>query len=648
MRRTTGKSLAVAMVLLLLFSLLPTGAFAANEWQPNTAYNVGDLVTYNGSTYKCLQSHTSLVGWEPPRVPALWQLTNNDGGDTQAPNAPTNLTSPAQTSTSIALSWTASTDNIGVTEYEIYRGSAKVGSTPTTSYTDTGLAADTSYSYTVKAKDAAGNLSNASNALTVKTKPNSETPDQVAPSAPSNLTSPAQTSTSITLTWTASTDNVGVVGYDIYRGGSKVGSSTTTSYSDMGLTANTSYTYTVKARDLAGNVSAASNALTVKTKTDSNPGSHKIVAYYTAWSTYARNYQIADIDASKLTHINYGFANISGGEIVVGDTYADTDKFFPGDCWDPGCKRGNFNQLTKLKEKYPHLKTLISVGGWTWSGGFSDAAATDASRTRFADSAVRFVREYGFDGVDLDWEFPVSGGLNPGRPEDKQNFTLLLQKVREKLDAAGQADGKRYLLTIASGSGPSYYETNTEIDKVKDYLDWINIMTYDYHGSWETVSGHNAPLYADPSDPSPQRDTFNIDATVNGYLRKGVPASKLVLGMPFYGRGWAGCSTANNGQFQSCTGASQGTWENGVFDFSDLEANYINKNGYTRYWNNTSKVPYLYNPSNKVFISYDDAESIGYKTSYLKSKGLAGAMFWELSGDRNKTLLNKLYQDLHS
>ncbi|SEN14635.1 glycosyl hydrolase family 18 protein [Lihuaxuella thermophila] len=546
------KTLAMALALVLLIGILPAGVFAASGWAPNVAYKTGDIVTYGGSTYKCLQSHTSLPGWEPPNAPALWSLQSPGGvGDTQAP------------------------------------------------------------------------------------------------SAPGNLASPSQTASSISLTWTASTDNVGVTGYDVFRGTQKVGSSTATSYTDTGLTPDTSYTYTVKARDAAGNVSAASNALTVKTKAGDGGGTpgKKIVAYYPGWATYGRNYQVMDIDASKITHLNYAFANVVNGEVVVGDTYADTDKFFPGDCWDPGCKRGNFNQLTKLKQKYPHLKTLISVGGWTWSGGFSDAALTDASRTKFADSAVRFIRTWGFDGVDIDWEYPVSGGSQNGRPEDKQNFTLLLQKLREKLDAAGREDGKHYLLTIASGAGPTYLQ-NTELGKAEDYLDFINIMTYDFHGGWEKTSGHHAPLYADPADPFPNKATFHVNAAVEGHLHAGVPASKIVLGLPFYGRGWTGCSTAGNGQYQSCTGTPQGTWEAGVFDFSDLEANYINKNGYTRYWNDVSKVPYLFNPSNGTFITYDDVESIGYKTSFLKTKGLGGAMFWELSSDRNKTLLNKVYNDL--
>ena len=409
-------------------------------------------------------------------------------------------------------------------------------------------------------------------------------------------------------------------------------------------------------------------------------GSSKIIGYYPSWGAYGRNYQVYDIDASKVTHINYAFAdicwngihgnpdptgpnpqtwscqdevgtiNVPNGTIVMGDPWIDAQKSNPGDTWDEPLK-GNFKQLIKLKQANPNLKTIISVGGWTWSNRFSDVAASAATRETFANSAVDFLRKYQFDGVDLDWEYPVSGGLagNSYRPEDKQNYTLLLQAVRQKLDAAGAADGKTYLLTIASGAGPDFIQ-NTELAGIAQAVDWINIMTYDMNGGWQTISGHNAPLYYDPAAGSanlPNAAAFNVDAAVTAYFAAGVPANKLVLGVPFYGRGWAGCQATGNGQYQSCTGTAQvGTWEKGVFDFNDLEANYIGKNGYMRYWNDTAKVPYLYNSSNGTFITYDDTESMGYKASYLKSKGLAGAMFWEFSGDRNKTLLNKLASDL--
>nr|WP_235440476.1 glycosyl hydrolase family 18 protein [Paenibacillus sp. DMB20] len=411
--------------------------------------------------------------------------------------------------------------------------------------------------------------------------------------------------------------------------------------------------------------------------------SYKMVGYYPSWAAYGRNYNVSDIDPGKMTHINYAFAdicwngrhgnpdpaspnpstwtcqdensqtiNVPNGTIVLGDPWIDTGKRFPGDAWDQPYA-GNINQLNKLKKINPNLKTIISVGGWSWSNRFSDVAASQVTRETFANSAVDFLRKYNFDGVDLDWEYPVGGGLagNSARPEDKQNYTLLLQEIRNKLDAAEKTDGKDYLLTIASGASENY-KNNTELGNIGAVVDWINIMTYDFNGGWQKISAHNAPLYFDPAAETakvPHASAFNVDAGVQGHLSAGVPSSKIVLGVAFYGRGWDGVPSVGNGQYQTGTGPSQaGTWENGSFDFNDLEANYINKNGYTRYWNDASKVPYLYNPSLKRFISYDDASSLGHKTDYIKQKGLGGAMFWELSGDRNKTLLNKLNSDLNN
>ncbi|MBW4081116.1 glycosyl hydrolase family 18 protein [Paenibacillus sp. S150] len=425
------------------------------------------------------------------------------------------------------------------------------------------------------------------------------------------------------------------------------------------------------------------STLGTSVKTANAAAGYKLVGYYASWAAYGRAYNVTDIDPAQMNVINYAFADICwngvhgnpdptgpnpatwtcqneqgqtisvpNGTIVLGDPWIDAQKSFGDDKWDDPIK-GNLKQLWKLKEKNPSLKTVISVGGWTWSNRFSDVAATAATREVFANSAVDFIRKYQMDGVDLDWEYPVSGGLagNSYRAEDKQNYVLLLQKIREKLNAAGTADGKTYLLTIASGAGPAYIQNNN-LSAIAAVVDWINIMTYDFNGSWNTTTGHNAPLYYDPAaassgltDPA----NYNIDKAVTSYLENGVPANKLVLGMPFYGRGWGGAPSTGNGQYQVSAGISNtGTWEKGSYDFYDLEANYINKNGYTRYWNNTSKVPYLYNPSNQTFISYDDVESFGYKTSYIKTKGLAGAMFWETSGDRNKTLQNKLNADLGS
>lgn len=385
-------------------------------------------------------------------------------------------------------------------------------------------------------------------------------------------------------------------------------------------------------------------------------GPRHVVGYYTAWSVYGRDFHVADIDASHLTHINYAFANVSNdGECILGDAYADTQKFYTAtDDWnDPaGTLRGNFNQLLELKKKHPHLKTLISVGGWSWSTNFSDAAYTQESREKFARSCVAFMKKYGFDGVDIDWEYPVSGGLasNKNRPEDKHNYTHLLQDLRTELDKAEAADGKEYLLTIAAPAGPAIV-ANYELDAIHQSLDWINVMAYDYHGSWENKTDHNAPLYAGTHDVfSFTPAELSVSSTLNSYLAGGVPAHKLILGVPFYGRGWSGVPAANNGLSQSGPNAANGTWEAGIFDYKDLVQNYLSAgSGYTRYWDDTAKVPWLYNPATGIMISYDDVESMRYKVDFATDKNLAGVMFWELSSDTagQDSLLGTIYDRLN-
>ncbi|CAF1533074.1 unnamed protein product [Rotaria magnacalcarata] len=378
-----------------------------------------------------------------------------------------------------------------------------------------------------------------------------------------------------------------------------------------------------------------------------------IVAYFAAWSIYSRSYFVADIPGDKITHINYAFANIgSDGRLALGDAWADVEKAFSGDTWDQPL-RGNFNQLLRLKQRYPHLQTLISVGGWTWSGKFSDVALTTASRSKFAQSCVEFVQKYSFDGVDLDWEYPVSGGLsgNIVRPEDKQNYVLLLKELREQLDIAGNADGKRYLLTVATGAGTERIG-DMDLSGMSTYLDWINVMTYDFHGGWDTKTGHNAPMYKNDAEtatdisPSFIKSRYNCHAAIQAYIAANVPRSKLIMGLGLYGRGWQGItSTAQNGFSQPASSQlPMGTWENGIFDYDHLKKSFLPT--YTRYWDDASKVPFLFNPSTGIWISYDDLESISLKNNYIKQEQLGGAMFWELSGDRSAELVGATFAAL--
>ena len=448
-------------------------------------------------------------------------------------------------------------------------------------------------------------------------------PDRTPPTVPSNLKAVTITDTTATLSWNASTDNVGVKSYDIYINNSCLSSCVSTTYTVNGLIPSTTYKFYIKAKDAKGNLSASSNIITVNTaaSTTTTGSKTKMVGYYAAWAAYS-GFKPDRIDAAKLTHINYAFANISS-DLKIAMGYPDIDP-------------NNFQLLNALKQINPNLKTIISVGGWTWSGKFSDTALTNTSRTVFADSCVTFIKQYGFDGVDLDWEYPVSGGLstNSKRPEDKHNFTLLLQKIREKLDAQGAIDNKHYLLTIA-GSADSTYLNNVELSSIHPYLDYATIMTYDLHGTWDAYTDLHAPLYNN-TDVSPQYKS-SVNSSINAWKQASFPMNKLVMGIPFYGYVYSSVPNNNHGLYQSFSGANS-------IGYGKIAASYLNQPGYTRYVHSQSMVPWLYNGS--TFISYEDTQSIGLKTDFIKSNGLGGAMIWELSQDPDKVLLNALYDGL--
>jgi chitinase len=385
---------------------------------------------------------------------------------------------------------------------------------------------------------------------------------------------------------------------------------------------------------------------------DTNP---VIAAYFLQWGIYGQDYHVTDIPADRITHILYAFeiprydSTSDTAAVVSKDTWADIEKPYPGDV-DEQPFKGSFNQLLKLKARFPHIKTLISLGGWTDSDDFSDIAASSNARSALATACVQFMTNYGFDGFDLDWEYPVEGGEDglTHRPEDADNYVLLVQRLRQKLDEQGQADGKRYLLTIAAPAGHASLTNRFHIAAMCPYLDWINVMTYDCAGPWDARTGHNAPLYPNPSAPDPD---LNIRKTIETYLAAGAAPAKLVLGLPFYGRGFKGVAPAGNGLFQTHTGASdEGSWEPGTFDFKDLVEGsqghaYINAGGFVRHWDSLSCVPYLFNPTSHVFITYDDAESVDRKLCFAQSNSLAGVMFWSVDADTtDNALVNRIHR----
>jgi chitinase len=362
----------------------------------------------------------------------------------------------------------------------------------------------------------------------------------------------------------------------------------------------------------------------------SPPPAYKVIAYYYGEGASAHGYGVERIPASKLTHLIYAFADIENGVAVWGPHGLDS------------AARQRLAGLRAIKHRHPHLKTLLSIGGWTGSAHFSDVALTEAARQRFAASAVALMQQQGFDGLDIDWEFPVEGGNegNVARPQDKQNYTLLLKALRAALDTAGLSGRRHYLLTSATGASARWLR-NTEMSQAVQSLDWVNLMSYDFNGGWNTYSGHVAPLYADPdnqhADAGPD---MNVAGSIRLYLAAGVPAGKIVLGLPFYGYSWTGCGDANLGQYQDCRG--KGGDADGTLAYADIATHYVGERGYVRHWNARSQVPYLFNAETGEFMTFEDPVSIGIKLDFLKSQGLAGAMFWELSNDWDGVLIDEI------
>ncbi|WP_328304095.1 glycoside hydrolase family 18 chitinase [Streptomyces sp. NBC_00435] len=460
------------------------------------------------------------------------------------------------------------------------------------------------------------------------------TPTDNPPSAPGTPTASGVTDTGLTLGWAAATDDKGVKNYDVYRGGTKIATVTTPSYTDSGLTKGTTYSYAVTARDTVDQTGPSSGALSVTTTgggtdpTDpGTPGSAVKLGYFTDWGVYQRNYHVKNLvtsgSAAKITHINYAFGNVQGGKCTIGDAYADYQKTYDAsssvsgtaDTWDQPVA-GNFNQLRQLKKKYPNIKVLYSFGGWTWSGGFGQAAANPAA---FAQSCYDLVEDPRwadvFDGIDIDWEYPNACGLScdtSGAASLKNVLSALRTKfgssnlVTAAISADGSNGGK---LDLADYAGAA------------QYVDFYNVMTYDFFGAWD-AKGPTAPHSPLTSYTGIPIAGFNSEAAITKLKGKGIAGSKLNLGIGFYGRGWTGVTQATPGG--TATGPAPGTYEQGIEDYKVLK-NTCPATG------TVAGTAYAKCGSN--WWSYDTPATIAGKTAWVKQQGLRGAFFWEFSGD---------------
>ena len=345
-------------------------------------------------------------------------------------------------------------------------------------------------------------------------------------------------------------------------------------------------------------------------------GDYRVVAYVPGWG----DVDFATVPANELTHINYAFTKIENGKI---HSEMSQDSLY-------------LTNLVNLKNRNPALHILVSVGGATWSSDFSDMALTDASRKVFSWSVIEFIKKYDLDGVDLDWEFPGSYLAGEYRPEDKENFTALLQVMRTHLDSLSQAhqrsESKPYQLTIAAGAS-AYFISLVELDLIVPLLDFLNIMNYDYMGSWSNTTGHHTNLY--PSIYSGGAG-YSTNESVILYQTNGVPKDKIIVGAAFYGRWWAGVNTQFNGLYQAYSGGA------GALTYRSIKTNYLNDPDYTRHWDSEAKAPFLWSPADQLFITYDDEYSIYQKVKYVRGKRLGGIMFWEYSQDYNQELMNAI------
>ena len=330
-----------------------------------------------------------------------------------------------------------------------------------------------------------------------------------------------------------------------------------------------------------------------------------------------------DIAATKLTRINYAFANIADGRMVNG--FQNDDQ--------------NMAALVALKKDNPSLTVLVSVGGWLWSGAFSDMAYTSGSRGIFISSVADFVTRNHLDGVDIDWEYPgLPGSQARFRVQDRENYTLLLEELRASFDKLEKKLKRKLYLTVATGAQAEFL-AHTEMDKVQQYVDTVNLMAYDYYEpDSDAMTGHHAPLYTNPKDPK----KISADDSVALYEQAGVQPEKIVLGVPFYGHIWGQVPAANHGLYQP------GKKVEHARDLYGATPDAMLRNGFVRYWDPVADVPWLYNSESQVFLSYEDSESLILKCRYVLDHQLGGVMLWDYEGDSTGVLLDAVNAGLRA
>nr|WP_245699880.1 glycosyl hydrolase family 18 protein [Paenibacillus glacialis] len=524
------------MIILVVFvGLLPSMAFAADRgaWAPNVSYAVNDTVTYGGNTYKDIQPHTSLTGWEPPSVPALWQLVPGGGSDTQAPSTPANLQATGTTTSSITLAWNASTDNVGVTSYDVYQGSTLLSnvSGSTLTYTNTGLSANTTYTYKIKAKDAAGNVSAFSNQISATTDV-VVGGDTQAPTVPTNLTVTETTSSSVSLSWTASTDNVGVTGYDVYKGTTFVQTVTGTTATVTGLAVSTAYSFSIVAKDAAGNVSAGSPAVSATTQGGGGGQlpKHILTGYWHNFINNSSNIKVSEIPSQY--------------DIIV-LSFADMDVTKPGGVTfnvnsSLSTALGGYTNADLISDiqakRAQGKKVILSIGG---ENGNINLGSASPNVSNFVTSMYGLITQFGLDGIDIDLE----NGMNV------PNLTTAVRQLQQQVGAG-------FILTMAPQTIDMQNQSTSYMQLYNNLKDITTVVNVQYYNSG-CMLGRDGQCYS--------QGTVNFLTALSDLTLQWIAPSQFGLGAPAVpsgaGGGYVSPSVVNNALNCLATGNGCGTYK---------------------------------------------------------------------------------------
>jgi len=613
-----SKALPAFLALTLSSTAFAYDCTGLKAWSTSDVYVGGNIIQHQGVAYK---ANWWTLNQNPLQFSGQWQewtslgACDGTGGTNKSPTAKVNGPYAGSVGGTVAFSSAGSTDPDGtITAYTWSFGDGKTSSAenPTNAYTAAGT-----YTVSLTVRDDKGATASATtNAVISGGSGNNQ-----LPRATINGPYTGTAGGAIAFKSTGSSDPDGTITGFSWNFGDG-GTSTEANPSHVFAAAGT-YTVRLTVTDNAGGAGSSTTTATVSPGS-SGPGGNKVIGYFTEWGVYGRNYHVKNLHTSgaaqKLTHIVYAFGNVQNGRCTIGDSYADYDKYYAAgdsvdgvsDTWDAGALRGNFAQLKRLKKMYPNLKVVWSFGGWTWSGGFTQAAQDPAT---FANSCFDLVNDSRwagvFDGIDIDWEYPNECGLNcDGSGFD--GYRRLMQALRGRFGSQ--------LVTSAITSAETKLNA-ADYAGAAQFVDFYMVMTYDFFGSWN-AAGPTAPHSALSNYSGIPVAGFYSDKAVQVLKAKGVPSAKILLGLGFYGRGWQGVSQAAPGG--SASGPAPGTYEQGIEDYKVLKQR-------CPATGTVGGTAYAF--CNGQWWSFDTPDTISGKTNYIKQQSLGGAFFWELSGD---------------